>query len=174
MTEEILLQVISCMDQAIWISDAESNQILYVSPGHERIWGRSLLELYGSNASWIDTIHPDDRVRVLKAALEDQTIGNYDEQYRILRPDGEIRWIRDRAFPIRNAQQKVYRIAGIAEDITSRKMATDQLEMRLRERAEELAWANLALESEISERQRAENQLQEANQRLRKALASEN
>jgi two-component system cell cycle sensor histidine kinase/response regulator CckA len=172
--EEIFLQIISNIDQAIWVSDAESNQILYVSPIHEQIWGRSLQELYGTNGSWIDTIHPDDRERVLKAALEDQTTGKYDEQYRILRPDGEIRWIRDRAFPIRNAQQKTYRIVGFAEDITSRKIANDQLEMRVRERTEELAWANLALESEISERRRAEIQLREANQRLQKALASGN
>jgi two-component system, cell cycle sensor histidine kinase and response regulator CckA len=169
-TEEIFLQVISHIDQAVWVSDAESNQILYVSPVHEQIWGRSLQELYGSGSSWIDTIHPDDRERVLRAALEDQTTGKYDEQYRIVRPNGEIRWIRDRAFPIRNTQQKTYRIAGIAEDITSRKIANDQLEIRVRERTEELAWANLALESEISEKRRAEVQLRETNERLQKAL----
>ena len=169
-TEEIFLQIISHIHQAVWVSDAESNQILYFSPVHEQIWGRSLQELYGSGSSWIDTIHPDDRERVLRAALEDQTTGKYDEQYRIIRPDGEIRWIWDRAFPIRNAQQKTYRIVGIAEDITSRKIAKDQLEMRVRERTEELAWANLALESEISEKRRVEVQLRETNERLQKAL----
>ena len=148
-TDEVFLQVLSHIDQAVWVSDAESNQILYASPVHERIWGRSLQELYGSKGSWIDTIHPDDRERVLKAALEDQTRGKYDQQYRILRPDGEIRWIRDRAFPVRNTQQKIYRIAGIAEDITSRKFANDRLEMQARERTEERAWANFALESEF-------------------------
>jgi PAS domain S-box-containing protein len=169
-TEEIFLQAISHIDQAVWVSDAESNHILYFSPVHEQIWGRSLQELYGSGSSWIDTIHPDDRERVFRAALEDQTTGNYDEQYRIIRPDGEVRWIWDRAFPIRNAQQKTYRIVGIAEDITSRKIAKDQLEMRVRERTEELAWANLALESEVSEKRRAEVQLRETNERLQKAL----
>jgi PAS domain S-box-containing protein len=151
-TDEVFLQVLSQIDQAVWVSDAESNQILYVSPVHEEIWRRSLQELYGSNGSWIDTIHPDDRERVLKAALEDQTKVKYDQQYRILRPDGEIRWIRDRAFPILNTRQKIYRIAGIAEDITSRKFANDRLDMQERERTEELAWANFALESEIHER----------------------
>jgi PAS domain-containing protein len=107
---------------------------------------------------------------VLKAAFEDQSAGTYDEQYRILRPDGEIRWIRDRAFPILNGQQKLYRIVGIAEDITGRKIAGEQIEMRVRERTEEIAWANLALESEISERRRAEIQLRETNQRLQKTL----
>jgi PAS domain S-box-containing protein len=169
-TEEIFRQVICHVDQAVWISDAESNRILYLSPVHEQIWGRPLKELYENDRSWIETIHPDDRQRLLKAALEDENDGNYDEQYRILRPDGEVRWIRDRAFPIRNSQQKLYRIVGIAEDITGRKIASEQLEMRVRERTEELAWANLALESEISERRRAEIQLREANQRLQKAL----
>ena len=168
-TDEVFLQILSHIDQAVWVSDAESNQILYVSPVHERIWGRSLQELYGSKGSWIDTIHPDDRERVLNAALEDQTRGKYDQQYRILRPDGEIRWIRDRAFPIRNTLQKIYRIAGIAEDITSRKFANDRLEMQARERTEELAWANFALESEILKGEEAEIQLPETNQRLEKA-----
>lgn len=169
-TEEIFRQVICHVDQAVWISDAESNRILYLSPLHEQIWGRSIKELCGNDSAWLETIHPDDRERVLKATQEVHTAGTYDEEYRILRPDGEVRWIRDRAFPIRNGQQKIYRIAGIAEDITGRKIASEQLEMRVRERTEELAWANLALESEISERRRAEIQLREANQRLQKAL----
>ena len=126
--------------------------------------------MYENDSFWIEAIHPDDRERVLKAALMDQSAGAYDEQYRILRPDGEIRWIRDRAFPILDGQQKLYRIAGIAEDITGRKIASEQLETRVRERTEELAWANLALESEISERRRAEVQLRETNQRLQRAL----
>ncbi len=158
-TAEILLQVLNHIGHAVWLSDAESNQILYFSPVHEQIWGRSLKELSGSQGTWFDAIHPDDRERVLKAALEDPTSGKYDEQYRILCPDGRIRWIRDRAFPIRNARQKTCRIAGIAEDITDRKLAIDELEMRVRERTEELAWTNLALESAISERRRAEQLL---------------
>ncbi len=167
-TEEIFRQVICHLDQAVSVSDAE--RILYLSPVHEQIWGRPLKELRGNDNSWIDAIHPDDRDRVLKAVFEGQSAGTYDEQYRILRPDGEVRWIRDRAFPILSSQQKLYRIAGIAEDITGRKIASEQLEMRVRERTEELAWANLALESEISERRRAEIQLRETNQRLQKAL----
>jgi PAS domain S-box-containing protein len=169
-TEDIFQQVICHLDQAVSIRDAKSNRNLYLSPVYEQIWGRPVKELYESDQSWSGAIHPDDRERVLKAALEAQGAGTYDEQYRILRPDGEVRWIRDRAFPILNGQQKVYRVAGIAEDITGRKIASEQLEMRVRERTEELAWANLALESEISERRRAEIQLRETNQRLQKAL----
>ena len=169
-TEELFRQIICHVNQAVSVSDPESKRILYLSPVHEQIWGRPLKELYENDSFWIEAIHQDDRERVLKAALMDQSAGAYDEQYRILRPDGEIRWIRDRAFPILDGQQKLYRIAGIAEDITGRKIASEQLETRVRERTEELAWANLALESEISERRRAEVQLRETNQRLQRAL----
>ena len=168
-TEEIFRQVIGLLDQAVSIIDLDSKRILYLSPVHERIWGRPLNELSENDDSWIQSIHPDDRERVLNAALESQGAGTYDEEYRILRPNGEIRWIRDRAFPILTAQQKLHKIAGIAEDITSRKIADEQQKTLVSERTEKLAWTNLALESEIAERRKAETQLREANQRLQKA-----
>jgi PAS domain S-box-containing protein len=68
----------------------------------------------------MESIHPDDRPRVREAALTKQIPGLYDETYRIILPDGSIRWIRDRAFPILNHEGRVYRIAGLAEDITER------------------------------------------------------
>src|SRR5207244_3968875 len=87
------------------------------------IWGRPGESLYASPRNWVEAIHPEDRTRVLEAALTKQISGEYDEVYRIVRPDGSIRWIQDRASPIRDDTGKVYRIAGIAEDITHRKLA---------------------------------------------------
>ncbi|MBV9998441.1 MAG: response regulator [Verrucomicrobia bacterium] len=163
-------QVLSHIDQAIWVSDAETNELLYFSPVHERIWDRPLPTLC-SGTAWLDSIHPDDRERVRQAALADQRHGGgYDQEYRILRPDGQVRWVRDRAFPLVEEDGSVARLAGVAEDITDRKAVNEQLELRVRERTEELAWANLALESEVSERRRAEIQLRESNQRLQQAL----
>ncbi len=168
--ESIFREILCRVDQAVSISDADSNRVLYLSPLHERIWGRPLDELYERSSHWVESIHPGDRDRVLKAAIHASETGTYDEQYRIVRPTGEVRWIRDRAFPISGNRPSDQRIAGIVEDITNRKMANDQLETRVRERTEELAWANLALKSEISERRRAEVQLRETNQRLRNAM----
>jgi signal transduction histidine kinase len=74
----------------------------------------------------LEAIHGGDRDRVLRAALTKQAIGKYDEEYRILRPDGTIRWIHDRAFPIRDATGQVYRIVGVAEDITEHKALEEQ------------------------------------------------
>src|SRR5271165_6898746 len=169
-TEEIFREIICHVDQAVSISNAESNRVLYLPELHERIWGRPLDELHENTDVWVESIHPADRDRVLNAAMAASKTGIYDEQYRIVRPNGEVRWVRDRAFPVLNSDQTGRKVAGIVEDITDRKIASEQLEMRVHEREEELAWANLALESEISERRRAEIQLRETNQRLQKAV----
>ena len=96
------------------MTDPEKNQVLYVSPAYEEVWGRPCESLYASPRNWLEAIHCEDRERVLQAMLTKQISGQYDETYRIVRPDGSIRWIQDRAFPIRDEAGKVYRIAGSA------------------------------------------------------------
>ena len=125
--EERFRQLADNIREVFWISDPAKNQIIYVSPGYEEIWGRTCQSLYDSPRDWVEAIHPDDRTRVLEAALTKQVSGQYDEVYRVLRPDGAIRWIEDRGFPVRDDSGKVYRIVGIAEDITRRKEAEEAL-----------------------------------------------
>jgi len=127
-TEEHFRQVTEHIQEVFWLSDTAKNAVLYVSPGYESIWGRSCESLYRSPRSWLEAIHPDDRQRVLEAALAKQMRGTYDEEYRIIRPDGSMRWIRDRAFPIQDSSGSVCRIAGIADDITERKRAEEALQ----------------------------------------------
>ncbi|MEK7268079.1 MAG: PAS domain S-box protein, partial [Nitrospirota bacterium] len=126
-SEERFRQVAENIREVFWMTDPEKKQMIYVSPAYADIWGRSCESLYASPRSWLDAIHPDDRTRVLEAALTRQASGEYDEEYRIVRPDGAIRWIHDRAFPIRDHSGKVYRIAGIAACITERKQAQEAL-----------------------------------------------
>ncbi|MGO8854279.1 MAG: EAL domain-containing protein [Steroidobacteraceae bacterium] len=109
--------------EVFWLTDSTKTQMFYVSPAYEEIWGRSCESLYASPSAWIDAIHPEDRERVLQAAQTQQASDEYVEEYRIIRPDGAIRWIRDRAFPIFRNEGEVYRIAGLAEDITGHKKA---------------------------------------------------
>jgi diguanylate cyclase (GGDEF)-like protein/PAS domain S-box-containing protein len=113
--------------EVFWLTSTESNELLYLSPGYEKIWGRSCAEVYARPRTWMDAIHPEDAPSVLRAYLEKQASGSYDEEYRIIRPDGAMRWIRDRAFPVRDTDGRVYRIAGVAEDITERKRTLEQL-----------------------------------------------
>jgi PAS domain S-box-containing protein len=114
------------IQEVFWLSTVEKDKILYVSPAFEFIWGHPCDALYRSPLVWLDAIHPEDRPRVLEAARTRQATSEYNEEYRIVRPDGSIRWISDRAFPIRDESGRTYRIAGVAQDITERKLAESQ------------------------------------------------
>jgi PAS domain S-box-containing protein len=120
-SEERFREVTEHIMDVFWMTDLDKKRMLYVSPGYQELWGRSCESLYASPQSWLDAIHPEDQDRIRHASTRRQALGQYAEQYRIIRPDGSIRWIRDRAFPIRDASGTVYRVAGIAQDITELK-----------------------------------------------------
>jgi PAS domain S-box-containing protein len=134
-SEERFRQLAENIYEVFWISSVDHAQIIYVSPAYEQIWGRSCENLYEQPSSWLEAIHPEDRDRV-EAALKGQIQGDYDVEYRIVQPDNSIRWIRDRAFPVQDAQGQVYRLAGIAEDITSRKQVEEELYQTLQKERE--------------------------------------
>ncbi len=135
-SEERFRQLAKHIQQVFWMSNIDKSQIIYVSPAYEEIWGQPCSSLYASPRNWIDAIHPDDRKQILENALTKQAARGYDEVYRIIRPDGSIRWIQDRAFPVRDTSGNIYRIVGIADDITKRKHAWDALgESEARKRA---------------------------------------
>ncbi|MBF2005254.1 MAG: PAS domain S-box protein [Chlorogloeopsis fritschii C42_A2020_084] len=123
------------IQDVFWITDFRIPQILYVSPAYEQIWGHSPEEIYRDYTLWANTIHPDDRQRTLEIAA---TCGNNDiveQEYRIVRPDGNIRWIRDRGFAVRDEAGEIQQVVGIAQDITDYKLAIEALrqsEERLR------------------------------------------
>jgi len=120
-------QVVNNITEVFWLSDMPKNQILYISPGYERVWGHKCEELYRDPKSWAESVHPDDREEIIKRSLADQAHGDYDVEYRIIRPDGAVRWIRDRTFPVRNYQGEIYRIVGLTEDITERQRTEEAL-----------------------------------------------
>jgi diguanylate cyclase (GGDEF)-like protein/PAS domain S-box-containing protein len=125
-SEERFRQMAEHIEEVFWMTNPDKNEILYVSPGYEKIWGRACDEVYRRPSLWIEAIHPDDQERMM-AALPKQGAGKYEEEFRIVRPDGSVRWIRDRAFPIKDASGRVYRLTGIAEDITDRKLNENHL-----------------------------------------------
>jgi two-component system, cell cycle sensor histidine kinase and response regulator CckA len=115
------------VESVFWMSDPNARCFLYVSPAYERIWGRTCQCLYTNSMEWIEAIHPQDRQRVQKVFFEQALAGTYDEEYRIIRPDGSLRWIRDRSFPIRNQAGEPYRVVGFAENITDRTLSEEAL-----------------------------------------------
>lgn len=127
-SEERFRQVTETIREVFWMTDPSKNQLIYISPGYETIWGRSCESLRASPWNWLEAIHPDDVARV-KDALPRQASGEYNEVYRIVRPDGSVRWIEDRAFPVKDEAGKVYRVAGIAQDITEQKDAEERISL---------------------------------------------
>lgn len=129
-SEKRFRQLAETIQEVFWVTDAAKTRMLYVSPAYETIWGRSRQRLRDEPRSWMEFVHPEDRERVTQAALDRQIDGSYAEEFRILRPDGQVRWIRDRAFPVRGATGTVERIVGVARDVTEQKQAEEELARR--------------------------------------------
>ncbi|MCS6792850.1 MAG: PAS domain-containing protein [Oscillatoriaceae bacterium SKYG93] len=127
-SEEHFRQIAGSIDMVFWIASVDMNQILYISPGYERIWGRSLAQLYEQPQLWWETIHIAERKRLLVAlARQRRKHCEFNEEFRILLPDGSIRWIWARSFLIRNQRGEVYRCTGVGVDITESKQMEETL-----------------------------------------------
>jgi PAS domain S-box-containing protein len=134
-SEEKFRQLAENIREVFWMMPASADSILYVSPSYEYIWGRSCESLYRSPMSWSESIHPDDSERAHSLFARQIKGESVDSEYRIRTPDGQEKWIRDRAFPIRDAAGELIRVAGIAEDITDRKRHEEDL-IKAREAAD--------------------------------------
>ena len=127
-SEERFRHVVENVSEVLWLTDWWERKLLYVNPSYETVYGRSRQSLFKDRRSWIKAIHPEDRARVDRVFAEKGERGEYtEEEYRIVRPDGDTRWVRDSSFPIRDASGQVYRWVGVAEDITARKLAEESL-----------------------------------------------
>jgi diguanylate cyclase (GGDEF)-like protein/PAS domain S-box-containing protein len=129
-SEQMFRQLAENISEVFWLITPDWREVLYVSPAYETLWQRPCQSLYDNPESWIDALHPDDRAAVL-GYLADKQAGNLDvidfPEYRVVRPNGSIRWVRSRGFPVDNDQGQIYRIAGVATDITDLKEADTEL-----------------------------------------------
>ncbi len=126
--EERFRQIAENVREVFFVISAKTDEILYISPTYEKVWGRSCQSLYEDPQSWLFAIHPEDSFKAI-ATIETQfrTGDDFEEEYRIIRPDQSICWVRVRAFPVRDVMGKVNRFVGIAEDITKRREAEEAL-----------------------------------------------
>jgi two-component system, cell cycle sensor histidine kinase and response regulator CckA len=120
-------QIAENIREVFWLAEPDLSRIVYVSPAYEAIWGRAVKRLYANPNDWLNAIHVDDRERVMASAAAQILSGNYEAQYRIVRPDGQVRWIHDRGFPVRDDAGNMIRFAGFAEDVTQRLQLEDEL-----------------------------------------------
>ena len=133
-SEERFRQIAENIREVFWITEPPDNKLIYISPAYEEIWGRTCSSLPEISQMWRGTIHPEDQARVFATAENVQAGGDCDLEYRIIRPNGEIRWVRDRAFPVANDSGEIYRIAGIMDDVTESKQAVEQIKSSLHEK----------------------------------------
>ena len=114
------------VQEVFWIALPDHSQLLYMSPRYETVWGSSCASLFDHPQHLWDAVHPQDQEYVLTRVAEGQVTG-FQAEFRIIRPDQTVRFLRAQTFPIRNAFGEVVRMAGVAEDMTEQKRAQDSL-----------------------------------------------
>lgn len=127
--------------EVLWMVSPDGRRVLYVSPAFEAVYGLPVDAFMADPALWLSLVHPEDRAAALASGEVLQSQGSAECQYRIRRPDGAVRWLSDRKKLVRDARGQVLMIAGIAEDITERRLDQDLL----RRNAQELAERNVEL-----------------------------
>jgi len=157
-SEKKFRQLAENIEEVFWMEDKEGEEIIYISPAFEKVWGLKCEDLIENPQLWMDSIHPEDREKIENEySYEDRTQvieGKYKSEFRIIRPDGKVCWISDRAFPVLNEEGNPIRIAGISQDITELKLieqelqgAKETLELRVQERTMELRQRNRQLKN---------------------------
>lgn len=164
-SEKLLRQITETIHEVFWITNPRGDEILYVSPGYETIWGRSVESVCRNPLSFLDAVHPADRSRVI-AGLARQARGNHVEEFRVLHPDGTVRWVRNQAFPVRNECGEVYRVTGIATDITEQVQAREEVDRLNRELEARIVERTRELTAEIAERGRVEEVLRARSEQI--------
>jgi PAS domain S-box-containing protein len=143
------------IQEIFWVIDAETKKATFVNPAYETITGRSCQSLIEEPSSYEQVIHPEDRAHVFAKLEKAAQKGHFDERFRIVRPDGEIRWVWVRGFPRKDSLGRVTRVGGTALDITALKRAEDQVAANLAKansswaEAEALRKATLALTEDL-------------------------
>jgi len=125
-SEERFKKMAGTIEDVFWMSTPDVGRILYVNPAFERVFGSSCDGLYHDAKVWIRAIHPDDRERVV-ALMAEQVARGGELEYRIVRPDGSVRWLWDSAMPIRDENGAVSTVVGVARDVTRHRSVEEQL-----------------------------------------------
>ncbi len=175
--EEYFRQLTENLEEIFWMTSIDGGEIIYVSPAYETIFQRKSADLYKDPKIWISFILPEDQSKVIAVFNQESLVrGLFDVEYRIKRPDNSLRWIHAKGFPIKNELGENYRIAGVATDITQKKLteialkvSQAELEKRVEERTSDLVKINEALKRDVTQRKETEALLRKAQEEAEQA-----
>ena len=119
------------IQEVVWMMKPDTKELVYVSDAYETITGHSLEEIRQNPTSYKELVHPEDRTRFLAKLEEAAVTGNFDEEFRIVRPDGVTRWIWSKSSPVWDSNHAVRSLVGIAQDVTTRKNAEAEIAKHL-------------------------------------------
>jgi PAS domain S-box-containing protein len=153
-SEEKFRQVAESIGEVFWLRSADNSKMLYINPAYEMVWGRTVQSLYDNPQTFMDATYDADKPAVFAEFEKYVNGGKFDLEYRLVRPGGDIRWVRAQSFPVLNEDGTVIRHTGIAVDITELKQAeeeirklNEELEERVRNRTAQLEAANRELDA---------------------------
>ncbi|HXU92438.1 MAG TPA: PAS domain S-box protein [Gallionella sp.] len=155
LSHERLRMIAETIQDVFWISTPGVSKMLYISPAYERLWERSCESLYREPKSFLDAVHPDDRPGFVPIIELHRQGHPYETEYRIVQRNGKVRWIRERGFPVRDADGQLKAMTGICTDITELKNTQEELK-QYRQHLEELVQERTKALSESEERYRHE------------------
>jgi PAS domain S-box-containing protein len=115
------LELTTHLHQVLWIMDVKESKILYVSPGYEKMWGRSCQGLLDNPHTFDEGIHPLDRDMMARESATMFNTGSIDVECRITRPDQTMRWVWIRGYPV-TEQGRIVRLVGVIEDVTEKRL----------------------------------------------------
>lgn len=128
MTEERLIAILATIDNVVWSISADTHETLYLNPAAEKVYGRPVIAFHKDPGLFLNIVHPEDRERVAQMLLDLVEKGPTTIQYRIVRPNGEVRWLEDKVAVARGPDGRPVRFDGVAHDITERKTHEAQLQ----------------------------------------------
>ena len=134
-SEDRFQQLAQHVSEVFWITEIEPARLLYANPAFERIWGFPASMLAESVQPFLDSIHPDDLPAVTEVLDRQRNVagGSFDLLYRVVRPDGSIRWVRDHGSTLADDEGRPHRIVGIASDVTQTMLAEERRKLLMSE-----------------------------------------
>ena len=115
-------QLVNHIESVFYLSDVQKKQVIYLSPAYEKIYHcLPPAPLESSDTPFINHVYPDDRDIANKLINSLHAQEKCTATFRITRPDGEIRWVKTRGYPVNGTQSGIFRMACVIDDVTESK-----------------------------------------------------